>query len=67
MDLLNECIAAAHLLCQTITLPFILTPFTQLLIIAIAIAIIIFTIIVIRVHLLLNVFSGRSGYGRCPA
>ena len=29
--------------------------------------IIIFTIIVIRVHLLLNVFSGRSGYGRCPA
>ena len=29
MDLLNECIAAAHLLCQTITLPFILTPFTQ--------------------------------------
>ena len=29
MDLLNECIAAAHLLCQTKTLPFILTLFTQ--------------------------------------
>ena len=29
MDLLNECIAAAHLLCRTKTLPFILTLFTQ--------------------------------------